>query len=153
MECFNLHTHGYKYYSTSPLKMEAELLISKITESVLAQNMSCLYSSLPTYLSNMMVSTTQTPPQIKSQEVISHIKQHFMASPRTSPMAFMFVKCSIKGWVHLTMCCLIDYNLLQSCKLVHILYIQKYMSIHLTLTLHYILAPLLPSRFALGPAM
>ena len=43
-----------------------ELLISEITGSVLA------YS-----VSNIMVSTTQTLAQIKSQEYIGHIKQHF----------------------------------------------------------------------------
>ena len=30
-----------------------------------------------TYLSNIMVSTTQLLPQIKSQEFISHIKEHY----------------------------------------------------------------------------
>ena len=51
-----------------------------------------------------MVSSTQTLAQIKSAEFIGHINQHFMT---TSPLTYVtngiqdFVKCSIKGWVHL----------------------------------------------------
>ena len=37
-----------------------------------------LFLSLPIYLSNIMVSTTQTLAQIKLQEFIVHIKEHFM---------------------------------------------------------------------------
>ena len=65
-----------------------ELLISAITGSVLAyqvphKKMLCLILSLTTYRSNI-VSSTQTLAQIKSQEIIDHIKQHFMtASPLT----------------------------------------------------------------------
>ena len=53
-----------------------------------------------------MVSTTQTLSQIKPQEIIGYIKQHFMT---TSPLTYVtnvfqdFVKCYIKSWV--------DYNL------------------------------------------
>ena len=39
---------------------------------------SCLYT---TYLLNIMVATTQTLSQIKSQDIIGHIKQHFITSP------------------------------------------------------------------------
>ena len=51
-----------------------------------------------------MVSTTQTLSQIKSQEIIGHIKQH---SITTSPFTNVtngiqdFVKCCIKSWMHL----------------------------------------------------
>ena len=37
-----------------------------------------LFLSLTAYLSKIMVSTTQTLSQINSQEIIGHIKQHFM---------------------------------------------------------------------------
>ena len=40
-------------------------------------------SSFPTYLFNIMVSTTQTLAQIKPRDFIDHIKQHFMTSPLT----------------------------------------------------------------------
>ena len=66
--------------------------------------MSCLVLSLPTYLSNLMVSSTQTLAQIKSNEVVGHIKQYFMT---TSPFRYVtngiqdFVKCHIKCWVPL----------------------------------------------------
>ena len=51
-----------------------------------------------------MVPTTQTLPQIKSQELNGHIKQHFVT---TSPLTYVtngilgFAICSIIGWVHL----------------------------------------------------
>ena len=44
---------------------------------------------------NIVVSTTRTLPQIKPQEVIGHIKQHFMT---TGPLTD-FVKYCIKSWV------------------------------------------------------
>ena len=57
-----------------------------------------------TYHWNIMVSTTQTLSQIKSQEFISQINQHFMI---ISPLTYVtngiqeFVKCCSKSWVHL----------------------------------------------------
>ena len=68
-------------------KWGVELLISEITTSILDypilhKKKLCLVLSLPTYLLNM-VSTAQTLPQIKSQEIIGHIEQHFMS---TSPL-------------------------------------------------------------------
>ena len=51
-----------------------------------------------------MACTTQTLLQIKSQEMIGHIKQHFMI---TVPLTYVtidiqdFVKCYIKSWVNL----------------------------------------------------
>ena len=65
-----------------------EMLISGMTGSVLGYSvphknkMSCLFLSLNTYLSNM-VSTTQKLVDIKSQEFIGLIKQHFIT---TSPL-------------------------------------------------------------------
>ena len=50
-----------------------------------AQRNVMLFLSLPTYLSNIMVSITQTLAKIKSQECIGCIKQHFMT---TSPVSF-----------------------------------------------------------------
>ena len=50
------------------------------------QNMSCLFLSLNTYLLNIMVPTTQTLSQIKSQEIIGHIHKHFIT---TSPLAYV----------------------------------------------------------------
>ena len=83
-----------------------------------AQKISCLFLSLATCFSNIMVSTTQTVSQMKSQEIIGHIKQHFMT---TSPLTYVtngiqdFVKCCIKRWVHLdlqhTTCFLVVYIL------------------------------------------
>ena len=55
-------------------------------------------------LLNIMVSTTQIRSQIKPQEIIGHMKYHFMT---TSPLTYVtngiqdLIKCSIKGWVHL----------------------------------------------------
>ena len=47
-----------------------------------------------------MVSTKQTLAQIKSQEFISYIKQHF--KNMSSHICHKdFVKCYIKRWVHL----------------------------------------------------
>ena len=95
LECFNLHAcHGYKYYSISPLKQitekggggggGVELFISDITGSDLDYPAPHTNrKSLPTYLLNIMVSTTKTLLRIKSQELISHVKQHFMTSPLT----------------------------------------------------------------------
>ena len=66
--------------------------------------MSCLFLSLTTYRLNIIVSTTQTLSEIKSQEIIGHIKQHFMT---TSPLTYVtndiqdFVKILYKSWVHL----------------------------------------------------
>ena len=53
-----------------------DLLISEITGSMVDypvshKKMPCLFLSLPTYLLNIMVSTTQTLAQIKSQELIA----------------------------------------------------------------------------------
>ena len=53
---------------------------------------------LATCHSNIMVPTTQTLSQIKWQEMIGHLKQHFMT---TSPFTYViqyFVKCCIKSW-------------------------------------------------------
>ena len=49
-----------------------------------------------------MVSTIQTLPQIKSQEFINHIKQHFMTSPLryVNKVIQDFIKCCIKSWLH-----------------------------------------------------
>ena len=50
-----------------------------------------------------MMSTTQTLPQIKSQEITGHLRQHFIT---TRPLTYVtngiqdFVKCYIKSWVH-----------------------------------------------------
>ena len=99
--------------------------------------MSCLFLSLTTYRLNIIVSTTQTLSEIKSQEIIGHIKQHFMTSPLTYVTNDIqhFVKILYKSWVHLdlradnmllgglqppaphvttyepTTCYLVDYNL------------------------------------------
>ena len=64
-----------------------ELLISEITGSVtyypvLHKKMSCLFLSLSTYLLNIVISTTQTLAQIKSQEFIGHIENHFITTGR-----------------------------------------------------------------------
>ena len=100
------------------------MLISEITGSGLHypvphnnKTMSCLFLSLPTYLLNIMVSTTQTLSQIKSEEFIGHIQKHFIT---TSPLTYVtngirdLVKCCIKRWVPFdpATCCLVDYNLL-----------------------------------------
>ena len=51
-----------------------------------------------------MVCTTQTPSQIKSQEINGHIKERIIT---TSPLTYVtigikyFIKCCIKRWVHL----------------------------------------------------
>ena len=50
------------------------------------QNMSCLFLSPNTYLLSIMVSTTQTLSQIKSQECIGHIQKHFIT---TSPLTYV----------------------------------------------------------------
>ena len=63
-----------------------KLFISEITGSVLENpvpdknKISCLFLSVPTYLSNVMLSTTQTLAQIKSQERTGYVKQYFMTS-------------------------------------------------------------------------
>ena len=76
--CIHTH-HGYKYYRTSPLhKKMVEPLISEIDYSVLHQNknMSCLFSSLPVYLSNIMVSSTQTLTENQITEIYwPHLKK------------------------------------------------------------------------------
>ena len=56
-----------------------------------------------TYLLNIVVSTTQTLFQIKSQECVGHIQKHFISSPLTYVTNNIqdFVKCCIKSWVHL----------------------------------------------------
>ena len=52
-----------------------------------------------TYLANIIVCTTQTLSHIKSQQIIGHMKQHFMTA---SPLTYVingiqdFVKCCIK---------------------------------------------------------
>ena len=48
-------------------------------------------------------SPTQTRAQIKSEEFIGHVKQHFMTSPLTYVTKGIqdFVKCCIKCFVHL----------------------------------------------------
>ena len=51
-----------------------------------AQKMSCLFLWLPTYLLNIMVSTTQTQSQVKSQECIGHTQKHFIT---TSPLTYV----------------------------------------------------------------
>ena len=51
-----------------------------------------------------MVSTTKPLSQIKSPEIIDHIKQNFVT---TRPLTYVtnankaFIKCCIKRWVHL----------------------------------------------------
>ena len=66
------------------------------------KNNSCLFLSLTTYLSNIMVSPTQTLSQINSQEIIGHLKQHFTTSLLTYVTnGIQDVKCCIKCWVHL----------------------------------------------------
>ena len=87
--------------------MGPDLLISEITGSVLDylvphnNKMYWVFLSLPI---NIMVSTTQTVSQIKSQEFIGHIQKHFIT---TSLLTYVtngiqeFVKWCIKGWVHL----------------------------------------------------
>ena len=64
-----------------------------------------------------ILSTAQILAQIKSQEFVIHINQHFIT---TSPLTHVtnsiqdFVKCCIRSWVHLTFdltaCYLVDYN-------------------------------------------
>ena len=77
-----------------------EMLISEITGSIIAYPVPHTHF----FILNIMVSTTQTLPQIKSHEIIGDIKQHFMS---TSPLTYVkkgiqdFVKCCIKSWVHL----------------------------------------------------
>ena len=56
--------------------------------------------SLPTYLLNIILFTTQTLSQIKSQEFISLIQKYFITSPLIKGIQD-FVKCYIKSWVHL----------------------------------------------------
>ena len=59
-----------------------------------------------TYLWNIIVSTTQTPPQITSQEFISHIKQHFITTNLLTHITNgiqEFVKCCIRSWLHLNL--------------------------------------------------
>ena len=70
-----------------------------------AQKMSCLFLSLPAHLSNIMVSSTQTLAQIKSQEFADHIKQHFMTCPVTYVANGIqdVVKCCIESWMHLNL--------------------------------------------------
>ena len=61
--------------------------------------LSHLFLSLSTYLMNIMVSTTQTLSQIKSQEFIGHIKQHFMTTTRfshMSPIAFKILLNAVR---------------------------------------------------------
>ena len=48
--------------------------------------MSCLFLLLTTYLSNIVVSATQTLSEIKSQGIMGHIKQHFIT---TSPLTYV----------------------------------------------------------------
>ena len=50
--------------------------------------MSCLFLSLTTYLSNIMVCTTQTLSQIKSQEITGHIKKSSYMSPMSFKMLY-----------------------------------------------------------------
>ena len=62
-----------------------ELLIFEITGNVIdysvpRKKMSCIFFSLPTYLLNIMLSTTQPLYEIKSQEFIGHIQNHFITS-------------------------------------------------------------------------
>ena len=60
--------------------------------------MACLFLSLTTYLSNIVVSTIILyKHRVQSQEIIGHIKQN---SHVTSGI-HDFVKCCIKRWVHL----------------------------------------------------
>ena len=47
-----------------------------------------------------MVSTTQTPSEIKSQEFVGHIKQLFRTTSLLTSGNQYFVNCCIKGWVH-----------------------------------------------------
>ena len=89
MEHFSLHTHGYKYYSIeiNHRKWGIEMLIFKITRSVLAYpvlHKNChAYFYQFSHLLNIMISTTQTLAQIKTQEFIDDTKQNFMTSPVT----------------------------------------------------------------------
>ena len=58
-----------------------ELLIFETTEiflvySIQHKNISCLFLSLLTYLSNIMVSSTQTLTQIKSRGFIDHTQSN-----------------------------------------------------------------------------
>ena len=93
MECFNLHTHhGYKIlqhltFEINHRKWGVELLIS-------AQKMSCLFLSLTSSLSNIMLYNTQ---------ILSYIKQRFMTNLVTCITTGIqnVVKCCIKSWVHL----------------------------------------------------
>ena len=80
--------------------------------------MSRLFLSLPTYLLNILVSTTQTLSQITSQECTGHTQTHLIT---TRPLTYVtngiqdFVKCYIKVGCTLTFdpttCYLVDYNL------------------------------------------
>ena len=101
-KCFSL----YAPHEINHRKWGSEVLIFEITASCLpspTQNMSCLFLSLPTYLLNIMVSTTQTLAQIKPREFIGHIKEHFMAiSPLTDVTNSLhdFVECCFKSCKH-----------------------------------------------------
>ena len=77
--------------------MEASLATLFLTK------LSCLFLRLHNYLSNIMVSTIQTLPQIKSPKFISQIKQHLMTSLLTSITNGIqeFVKCCLKSWMPL----------------------------------------------------
>ena len=60
--------------------------------------------SLPVYISNIMVSSTQTLAQIKSQKFIGHKNQQFMTKwslVYVTNYTLDFVKCCFKTWVHL----------------------------------------------------
>ena len=113
-----------KYYWIKILQYLALLLIYEITESVLDypfphQNKKIyLFLSPPTYLLNIMLSTTQTLSEIKSQESIGHVRKHFIRRPLTYITNGIqdFVKCCIKSWLctstfDLTTCYLVDCNL------------------------------------------
>ena len=68
-----------------------------------AQKRLCSFLSLPTYHLNIIVYTTKTLSQIKSQEFISHIKQHFITTSHLTYVANgnqVFVKYCIKSGVH-----------------------------------------------------
>ena len=75
-------------------------------------NMSCLFLLPPTYFLNIIVPTTQTLSQIKSQEFLGQIQKHIITTSRLSYVTngnHDFVKCCITTF-HLRTCFLVDYN-------------------------------------------